>query len=124
MRFQRININLLNCQIYNQRRTLMQEIRHNFEGLWFEIYKKVLTLNKGLRARGLDKGQLREVATTIFIAQTNKGIVRPYNFSKFQMEMLKMTAPIKEKTVQKAIKESISMLTENGKQESVAQSKI
>jgi len=102
----------------------MQEIRHNFEGLWFEIYKKVLTLNKGLRARGLDKGQLREVATTIFIAQTNKGIVRPYNFSKFQMELLKMTAPVKDKAVQKAIKDSVSTLVGNGKGESVARSEI
>ena len=83
----------------------MREIRHNFEGLWFEIYKKVFTLNNGLRARGLDKGQLREVATTIFIAQTNKGIVRPYNFSKFQMELLKLTALVKDKRVQQAIKE-------------------
>ena len=100
----------------------MQEIRHNFEGLWFEIYANILTLNKGLRARGLDKGQLREVATTIFIAQTNKGIVRPYNFSKFQMELLKMTAPVKDKRVQEAIKESISALIGNGKRESLARS--
>ena len=100
----------------------MREIRHNFEGLWFEIYKKVLTLNKGLRARGLDKGQLREVTTTIFIAQTNKGIVRPYNFSKFQMELLKLTAPVKDKRVQKAIKESISALIGNGKIESLVPS--
>ena len=100
----------------------MSEFRHNFEGLWFEIYKKVFTLNKGLRARGLDKGQLREVATTIFIAQTNKGIVRPYNFSRFQMELLKLTAPVKDKRVQQAIKESVSSLIGNGKRESVAQS--
>ena len=102
----------------------MHEIRHNFEGLWFEIYKKVLTLNKALRARGLDKGQLREVATTIFIAQTNKGIVRPYNFSKFQMELLKQTAPVKDKRVQQAIKESVSALIGNGKPAKIAHSKI
>ena len=102
----------------------MSEFRHNFEGLWFEIYKKVLTLNNGLRARGLDKGQLREVATTIFIAQTNKGIVRPYNFSRFQMELLKLTAPVKDKRVQQAIKESISTFVGNGKRESVAQGEI
>ncbi len=102
----------------------MNEIRHNFEGLWFEIYKKVLTLNKGLRARGLDKGQLREVTTTIFIAQTNKGIVRPYNFSKFQMELLKLTAPVKAKRVQQAIKESLSALIGNGKPANLMRNKI
>ena len=102
----------------------MREIRHNFEGLWFEIYKKVLTLNKGLRARGLDKGQLREVATTIFIAQTNKGIVRPYNFSKFQMELLKLTAPVKDKRVHQAIKEGISALIGNGEPANLMHNKI
>ena len=100
----------------------MSEFRHNFEGVWFEIYRNVLKLNKELRARGLDKGQLREVAPTIFIAQTNKGIVRPYNFSKFQMELLKLTAPVKDKIVQKAIKESISGLIGNGKIESLVPS--
>lgn len=100
----------------------MRENRHNFEGLWFEIYKNVLTLNSGLRARGLDKGQLREVATTIFIAQTSKGLVRPYNFSRFQMELLKMTALAKDKELQKAIKESISSLLGNGKPKSLAHS--
>ena len=93
----------------------MSNYQHNFEGLWFEIYKKILKLNDGLGDKGLDKGQLREVATTIFIAQSNKGIVRPYNFSRFQREILKMTAPAKDKALQQAIIESIGDLTGNGK---------
>ena len=93
----------------------MSNYQHNFEGLWFEIYKKILKLNDGLGDKGLDKGQLREVATTIFIAQSNKGIVRPYNFSRFKKEVLKMTAPAKDKALQQAIIESISDLTRNGK---------
>ena len=93
----------------------MSNYQHNFEGLWFEIYKKILKLNDGLGDKGLDKGQLREVATTIFIAQSNKGIVRPYNFSRFQKEVLKMAAPAKDRALQQAIIESISDLTRNGK---------
>jgi len=93
----------------------MKNNQYNFEGLWFEIYKKILKLNEELGDKGLDKGQLREVATTIFIAQSNKGIVRPYNFSRFQKEVLKMTAPAKDKALQQAIKDSISDLMGNGK---------
>ena len=93
----------------------MKNNQYNFEGLWFEIYKKILKLNEELGDKGLDKGQLREVATTIFIAQSNKGVVRPYNFSRFQREVLKLTAPPKAKALQQAIIESISDLTGNGK---------
>ena len=99
----------------NQERVRMKNNHYNFEGLWFEIYKKFLKLNDGLGDKRLDKGQLREVATTIFIAQSNKGIVRPYNFSRFQKEVLKMTAPAKDRALQQAIIESISDLTGNGK---------
>lgn len=94
----------------------MSNYKHNFEGLWFEIYTKILNINERLGDRGLDKGQLREVATTIFIAKSNKGIVRPYNFSKFQMEVVKMTALVKDRVLQQAIKESIAGLIGNGKQ--------
>ncbi len=50
---------------------------YDFEGLWFDIYKKVINQNSHLNGNGLDKSQLREVATSIFIAKTTKGIVRP-----------------------------------------------
>ena len=93
----------------------MKNNQYDFEGHLFEIYGKILKLNEDLGDKGLDKGQLREVATTIFIAKSNKGIVRPYNFSKFQMEVLKMTASAKEKALQGAIKDSIARLIGNGK---------
>ena len=93
----------------------MESNQYNFEGLWFGIYQKILKLNEELGDRGLDKGQLREVATTIFIAQSNKGIVRPYNFSKFQMEIIRMTVIAKDRALQEAIKESIKRLIGNGK---------
>ncbi len=97
----------------------MQNNQYNFEGVWFEIYRKILKLNEGLGDKGLDKGQLREVATTIFIAKSNKGIVRPYNFSKFQMEILKITALVKDRALQQAISESIIGLIGNGKKENI-----
>ena len=103
----------------NRERVRMKNNHYNFEGLWFEIYKKILKLNDGLGDKRLDKGQLREVATTIFIAQSNKGIVRPYNFSRFQREVLKLTAPAKDRALQQAIIESISDLTGNGKTKEV-----
>src|SRR6056297_2509781 len=50
---------------------------YNFEGLWFEIYTKVVNYNEQLGKQKLDRNQLREVATSIFIANTQKGICRP-----------------------------------------------
>lgn len=97
----------------------MKNNQYNFEGLWFEIYSKILKLNEGLGDKRLDKGQLREVATTIFIAKSNKGIIRPYNFSNFQMEVIKITALVKDRALQQAIKESIIGLIGNGKKENV-----
>ena len=50
---------------------------YNYEGLWFEIYRKVLKQNAALNGAGLDKSQLREVSTSVFIAMTQRGISRP-----------------------------------------------
>lgn len=55
----------------------MNYTHYDFEGLWFDTFKKVLNLNEALNGAGLDKSQLREVATSIFIAKSQRGIVRP-----------------------------------------------
>ena len=55
----------------------MNYVDYDFESLWFDIYQKVIKQNNRLNGSGLDKSQLREVATSIFIAKTQKGIVRP-----------------------------------------------
>ena len=55
---------------------------YNFSGLWFEIYGNVIQQNNQLGNRKLDKNQLREVATSIFIAATRKGISRPEDEEK------------------------------------------
>lgn len=92
----------------------MRNSYYNFEGLWFSIYKKVLKLNDALKELKLDKGQLREVATTIFIAQSNKGIVRPYRFTKFQIEIIRMVSGVKNVDQMDAIKKSVLSLVDNG----------
>ena len=38
-------------------------MNYDFEGLWFQIYSKVLKLNATLMEDALDKSQLKEVAT-------------------------------------------------------------
>ena len=50
---------------------------YDYEGLWFDTFRKVLNLNQSLNGLGLDKSQLREVSTSVFIAKTQRGIVRP-----------------------------------------------
>ena len=40
----------------NPERVRMKNNQHNFEGLWFEIYKKILKLNDGLGDKRLIRG--------------------------------------------------------------------
>ena len=92
----------------------MQSYQYNFEGAWFAIYEKVLRLNEELGVRALEKSQLKEVATTIFIASTNKGIIKPYRFSKFQIDIMRLITKVKDKEKQEFIKETLSRLLNNG----------
>lgn len=92
----------------------MQSYQYNFEGAWFGIYEKVLRLNEELGIRALEKSQLKEVATTIFIASTNKGIIKPYRFSKFQIDIMRLITKVKDKEKQEFIKETLSRLLNNG----------
>ena len=55
----------------------MSYLQSDFPGLWFQIYKQVLTLNEKQEKDRLDKSALREVVTSIFIASTHKGINKP-----------------------------------------------
>jgi len=50
---------------------------YDYEGLWFDTFRKVLTLNGRMNGSGLDKSHLQQVATSIFIAKSQRGIVRP-----------------------------------------------
>ena len=63
----------------------MDYYKFNLPGLWFQIYRQVLEQNNNLNNDRLDKVQLREVTTSIFIASTNRGLVRPYTYTKFQV---------------------------------------
>lgn len=76
---------------------------YDLPGLWFSIYKQVLALNKKLGQDALEKASLREVTTTIFIASTQKGIVRPRPMTKFQSELMTLTGQITDKTKQEKI---------------------
>jgi len=77
--------------------------RYDFEGLWFDIYKKVLKYNATLGDDGLDKSQLREVTTSIFIAQSQRGVVRPMNLNGFTESVLKAVTDIKDRGLQEKI---------------------
>jgi len=50
---------------------------YDYEGLWFDTFRKVLTLNGRMNGSGLDKSHLQQVTTSIFIAKSQRGIVRP-----------------------------------------------
>ncbi len=82
-------------------------------------YAKVLKLNEMLKEDALDKSQLREVTTSIFIAKSQRGVVRPTSVSGFHEALLKQVENIKDmqmlydmrqktkKPISKLIKEAI-----------------
>lgn len=84
--------------------------KYDFEGLWFNIYRQVLKQNESLGEDGLDKNQLREVTTSIFIAQTSKGIHKPLIINNFMESVLKKVQFIKDRKKQEAIYNSITTI--------------
>jgi len=81
----------------------MSYSHYDFPGLWFQIYRQVLILNEKLEGDRLDKSALREVVTSIFIASTQKGIVRPRPMTKFQSEMMTLIEPVVDREKQEQI---------------------
>ena len=81
----------------------MSYSHYDLPGLWFQIYRQVVALNEKLDEDRLDKSSLREVVTSIFIASTQKGIVRPRPMTKFQSEMMTLLEPIVDREKQEQI---------------------
>ena len=94
----------------------MDYSRFDLPGLWFSIYKQVLAENNKLKKDQLEKYALREVVTSIFIASTQKGVVRPRPLTKFQADMLTLTAPVTDRNKQEKIYNTVKELMNNRKQ--------
>ena len=86
----------------------MNYSNYDFEGLWFDIYRKVLKHNENLGDSGLDKSQLKEVVTSIFIAQSQRGVVRPLKLNGFTESVLKVVSDIKDRNTQEKVYKSIN----------------
>ena len=93
----------------------MTSSRYDFEGLWFDIYRKVLRHNENLGDQGLDKSQLREVTTSIFIAQSQRGVVRPMTLNGFTESVLKAVLDIKDRGLQEKVYKCITDTIKNNK---------
>jgi hypothetical protein len=88
----------------------MSYLKYNLPGLWFQIYREVLASNEKMEKDKLDKGQLREVTTTIFIASNQRGITRPYSYSKFQVALLELTKGLYHEPEQKKVYNTVKQL--------------
>ena len=86
----------------------MSYLKYNLPGLWFQVYREVLSLNENLEKDKLDKGQLREVTTSIFIASTQRGITRPYSYSRFQAALLELTKGVHSEGKQKEVYSAVN----------------
>jgi len=92
----------------------MDYFKYNLPGLWFQIYRQVLDQNNNLNNDRLDKIQLREVTTSIFIASTNRGLVRPYTYTKFQVGLLELTKNVFREGQRAAVTNAVKSIL-NGK---------
>jgi len=93
----------------------MSYSRYDFEGLWFSIYRKVLKHNETLGEEALDKSQLREVCTSIFISQTQRGIVKPLVLNSFMKSVMSLINNVKDRKAQETVYKTISDIVKNGK---------
>jgi hypothetical protein len=91
----------------------MTSYNYDFEGVWFQIYSKVLKLNETMKEDALDKSQLREVTTSIFIAKSQRGVVRPTYVNGFQEALIKQVENIKDRAKQKAIYDTVLKIVNN-----------
>ena len=91
----------------------MASYNYDFEGVWFQIYAKVLKLNETMKEDALDKSQLREVTTSIFIAKSHRGVVRPTYVSGFHDALMKQVEDIKDRPKQEAIYNAVLKIINN-----------
>jgi|GEM_PF-2467252 len=88
---------------------------YDFEGVWFETYLEVRRLNKNLQDAGLDESQLREITTSIFIAKTQRGVVRPHHLNAFQDSVLTLLEPVQSREQQAVIYRALRALVDEQK---------
>ncbi len=93
----------------------MNYSNYDFEGLWFDIYRKVLKHNETLGDSGMDKSQLKEVVTSIFIAQSQRGVVRPLKLNGFTESVMKIVSDIKDRNTQEKVYKSINDIIKTSK---------
>ena len=93
----------------------MSYLKSDFPGLWFQIYKEVLRLNEKLEKDRLDKSSLREIVTSIFIASTHKGIVKPKPETKFVSEMAVLIESVSDREKQEQIFKTVKEIISNGR---------
>ena len=93
----------------------MNYSNYDFEGLWFDIYRKVIKHNETLGDQGLDKSQLREIVTSIFIAQSHRGVVRPLKLNGFTESVMQMVSGINDRNTQEQVYKSINDIIKNNK---------
>ena len=78
-------------------------MKYDLVGLWFQIYRQVYEMNKGLEESGLDKSQLREVTTSVFIGYTQRGIFRPTQMNRFLQSVMQLVEGVRDRGMQESI---------------------
>jgi len=88
----------------------MSSNRYDYEALYFDIYRKVLKLNETLGEQAFDKSQLQEITTSIFIAYSQRGVVRPFPANGFLDSLNTMLTNIKNRSMQEQIYKQVKQI--------------
>ncbi len=82
--------------------------------LWFGIYQDVVRNNEKLETGTISEDALVSIATTIFITAGQRGFIKAPQPTGFQREMNKLTAKVKDHSMQESIFKTVRMMI-NGK---------
>ena len=92
----------------------MEYFEKSLPSLWFDIYKVVLDENERLNGSAMDASALSTITTSIFISVTQRSKhQKPGIFNRFQSEVIKLVARVKDRGTQESIYKSLKIMVKD-----------
>ncbi|MBC8198417.1 MAG: hypothetical protein H8E60_11105 [Candidatus Marinimicrobia bacterium] len=92
----------------------MEYFEKSLPSLWFDIYKVVLDENERLNGSAMDASALSTITTSIFISVTQRNKhQKPGIFNRFQSEVIKLVARVKDRGTQESIYKSLKIMVKD-----------
>lgn len=92
----------------------MEYFEKSLPSLWFDIYRVVLDENDRLNGSAMDANALSTITTSIFISVTQRNKhQKPSIFNRFQSEVIKLVAKVKDRGMQESIYKSLKIMVKD-----------